>query len=380
MNEHVFTNARVVLGHEVLPRGTVRVVDGHITDIDAARSALPGAIDLAGDWLLPGLVEVHTDNLERHVMPRPKVSFPMRAALQAHDAELASAGITTVLDAIGVGDPYGDGFRSRDQSALLGILDQMEAAGLLRSQHLIHVRCELPAPNAIELFEAFAGHPRLRLISLMDHTPGQRQWTDVEQARVFYTGKKGWSDSRFDEEVRIAPQRQAQYAQPHRTWFADFARRHGVALATHDDTTLAHVDEARELGASMSEFPTTLEAARHAHRHGLKTIAGAPNVVRGGSHSGNVAAITLAREGVLDGLSSDYVPGSLLQAAWCLHRDAGFSLPEAMQVVSRGPAEAAGLHDRGQIAAGLRGDLVRVRELDAHPVVREVYVGGARVA
>ncbi|QTN23583.1 alpha-D-ribose 1-methylphosphonate 5-triphosphate diphosphatase [Rhizobacter sp. AJA081-3] len=380
MNEQIFTNARVVLGHEVLPRGTVRVVDGVIASVDAGASQVAGAIDLEGDLLLPGLVEVHTDNLERHVMPRPKVSFPMRAAMQAHDAELASAGITTVLDAIGVGDPYGDGFRSRDQSALLEVLDQLEAAGALRSQHLIHVRCELPAPNALELFEPFAGHRRLRLISLMDHTPGQRQWTDIEHARIYYTGKKGWSDAKFAEEMRIAPQRQAQYAQPHRAWFADFAREHGVALATHDDTTLAHVDEAREMGASMSEFPTTLEAARHAHRHGLKTIAGAPNVVRGGSHSGNVAAITLAREGVLDGLSSDYVPGSLLQAAWCLHRDAGFSLPEAMQVVSRGPAEAAGLHDRGRIEPGQRGDLVRVRELDAHPVVRSVFVAGERVA
>jgi alpha-D-ribose 1-methylphosphonate 5-triphosphate diphosphatase len=380
MNEQIFTNARVVMGHEVLPRGTVRVVDGIIASVDAGASQVAGVIDLEGDLLLPGLVEVHTDNLERHVTPRPKVNFPMRAAMQAHDAELASAGITTVLDAIGVGDPYGDGFRSRDQSALLEVLDQLESAGALRSQHLIHVRCELPAPNALELFEPFAGHPRLRLISLMDHTPGQRQWTDIEHARVYYTGKKGWSDAKFAEEVRIAPQRQAQFAQPHRAWFADFAREHGVALATHDDTTLAHVDEARELGASMSEFPTTLEAARHAHRHGLKTIAGAPNVVRGGSHSGNVAAITLAREGVLDGLSSDYVPGSLLQAAWCLHRDAGFSLPEAMQVVSRGPAEAAGLHDRGRIEAGLRGDLVRVRELDGHPVVRAAFVAGERVA
>lgn len=380
MNEQIFTNARVVLGQEVLPRGTVRVVDGVIASVDAGASQVAGAIDLEGDLLLPGLVEVHTDNLERHVTPRPKVNFPMRAAMQAHDAELASAGITTVLDAIGVGDPYGDGFRSRDQSALLEVLDQLEAAGALRSQHLIHVRCELPAPNALELFEPFAGHPRLRLISLMDHTPGQRQWTDIEHARIYYTGKKGWSDAKFAEEVRIAPQRQAQYAQPHRAWFADFARTHGVALATHDDTTLAHVDEAREMGASMSEFPTTLEAARHAHRQGLKTIAGAPNVVRGGSHSGNVAAITLAREGVLDGLSSDYVPGSLLQAAWCLHRDAGFSLPEAMQVVSRGPAEAAGLHDRGRIEAGLRGDLVRVRELDSHPLVRAAFVAGERVA
>lgn len=380
MNEQIFTNARVVLGNEVLARATVRVADGRIAAIDGGACTQAGAIDFEGDWLLPGLVEVHTDNLERHVMPRPKVTFPMRAAVQAHDAELAAAGITTVLDAIGVGDPYGDGFRSRDQSALLGVLDQLESAGALRCQHLIHVRCELPAPNAQELFEPFAGHPRLRLISLMDHTPGQRQWTDVEQARIYYTGKKGWSDAQFDEEVRIAPQRQATYAQPNRRWFADFAREHGVALATHDDTTLEHVDEARALGASMSEFPTTLAAARHAHAHGLKTIAGAPNVVRGGSHSGNVAAATLAREGVLDGLSSDYVPGSLLQAAWVLHRDAGFSLPEAMRVVARGPAEAAGLHDRGEIAPGLRGDLLRVREVEAHPVVREVYVAGRRVA
>jgi alpha-D-ribose 1-methylphosphonate 5-triphosphate diphosphatase len=129
----------------------------------------------------------------------------------------------------------------------------------------------------------------------------------------------------------------------------------------------------------MSEFPTTLEAAQHAHAQGLKTIAGAPNVVRGGSHSGNVAAIALAREGVLDGLSSDYVPSSLLPAAWCLYRDAGFTLPQALHVVSRGPAQAAGLHDRGCIAPGLRADLLHVRELDGEPSVRAVYVGGARV-
>jgi alpha-D-ribose 1-methylphosphonate 5-triphosphate diphosphatase len=380
MTETLFTRARVVLPNEVLAEGTVRCVDGVITDIAPGTSQVVGAIDLEGDLLLPGLVEVHTDNLERHVMPRPKVSFPMRAALQAHDAELAAAGITTVLDAVGVGDPYGDGFRSKDQSELLRAIDTLDAAGLLRVQHLIHVRCELPAPNAVSLFEPFAGHPRLKLISLMDHTPGHRQWTDIEHARTYYTGKKGWSQAQFDDEVRRAPQRQADYAEPHRRWFANFARTHQVALATHDDTTVEHVDEAIELGASMSEFPTTLAAAKHAHGHGLKTIAGAPNVVRGGSHSGNVAAVDLAREGVLDGLSSDYVPGSLLLAAWRLHRDAGFSLPEAVQVVSRGPADAAGLHDRGSIAPGQRADLIRVRELEGWPVVRASFVAGRRVA
>jgi len=378
MKELVLSNARIVLAGEVI-RGSLQLRDGRIAAVHSGGTAVPGAHDLEGDHLLPGLVEVHTDNLERHVMPRPKVSFPMQGAVQAHDAEIAAAGITTVLDAIGVGDPYGDGFRSRDQSALLEVLDRLEAAGSLRADHHVHVRCELPAPNALELFQPFQGHPRLRLISLMDHTPGQRQWTDIEHARVYYTGKKGWSDAKFDEEVRIAPERQARWAEPHRRWFADFARARRVALATHDDTTLAHVDEAVQLGASMSEFPTTLAAARHAKAQGLATVAGAPNVVRGGSHSGNVSALELAREGVLDALSSDYVPASLLMAAWLLQRDAGFSLPEAIDVVSRGPARACGLDDRGAIAAGLRADVIRVREVHDHPVVREVYARGQRV-
>ncbi|HJV62845.1 MAG TPA: alpha-D-ribose 1-methylphosphonate 5-triphosphate diphosphatase [Albitalea sp.] len=379
MNEVVLTNARVVLPGEVR-RASVLLRDGCIAAIDDGTTGVPGARDLQGDYLVPGLVEVHTDNLERHVMPRPKVHFPMQGAVQAHDAEIAAAGITTVLDAIGVGDPYGDGFRSRDQSALLEVLDRLEAAGTLRADHHIHVRCELPAPNARELFQPFMHHPRLRLISLMDHTPGQRQWSDVAHARTYYTGKKGWSDAQFDEEVRIAPERQARYAEPHRAWFAAFAREHRLALATHDDTTLAHVDEACALGASMSEFPTTLAAARHARHNGLATVAGAPNVVRGGSHSGNVSAIELAREGVLDALSSDYVPSSLLLAAWRLQREAGFSVSEAVAVVSARPAAACGLHDRGTIDIGLRADLVRVRDVDGHPVVREVLVKGCRVA
>jgi alpha-D-ribose 1-methylphosphonate 5-triphosphate diphosphatase len=355
-NEQIFTSARVVLADRVLPHGTVVLRDGLIHDVASEPSHAAGAHDCGGDWLLPGLVELHTDGLERHVMPRPKVSFPMQTAVQAHDAEVAAAGITTVLDAIGVGDPYGDGFRAHDQSALLDVLDAIEAAGLLRADHRIHVRCELPADNARELFEPFAQHPRLLLISLMDHTPGQRQWSQIEQARVYYTGKKGWSDAQFQREVQIAPQRQAQHAAPNRAWFIHFARCHGIVLATHDDTTSEHVDEAVAAGAAISEFPTTIEAARHAKRVGLSTVMGAPNVVRGGSHSGNVSALALARDGLLDVLSSDYVPASLLQAAWGLMRDAGYTAPEAVGVVSLNPALSCGLLDRGQIAVGLRGD------------------------
>lgn len=372
----ILHNARLVLPDQVVAGSLV--VDGeHIADLGPGGGE---GLDLQGDWLLPGLVEVHTDNLEKHVMPRPRTAFPMAGALPAHDAEIAAAGITTVLDAIGVGDPYGEGFRARDQSELLALLDALEAAGTLRADHRIHVRVELPAPNARELFAPFAHHRRLALVSLMDHTPGQRQWRDLAQARTFYTGRKGWSDAQFDDEVRRAPERQRLHARPNREWFVDFARTHRVALATHDDTLPEHVEQAHAEGAGMSEFPTTLAAAQRAKALGLATVAGAPNVVRGGSHSGNVAAADLARAGLLDALSSDYLPASLLQAAWRLQRDGGFTLPQAVALVTRGPALAAGLADRGALVPGLRADLVRVREVGGLPVVVQVWRGGARVA
>lgn len=376
--EQVLTHARLVLPDEVVT-GTVVLRKGRIVGVDLAPSALPSAIDLEGDFLLPGLVELHTDNLERHVMPRPKVRFPMWGAVQAHDAEMACAGITTVYDAIGVGDPYGQGFRSQNQGELLPVLDALEAAGVLRADHRIHARCELPAANARTLFEPFAHHWRLGLISLMDHTPGQRQWTDLDHARVYYTGKKGWTNAQFDHEVQLAPARQVEHAGPNRDWFAAFARAAGLALASHDDTTAAHVDEAHHLGAVISEFPTTLDAARRARQRGLLTLAGAPNVLRGTSHAGNVAAVTLVNHAVLDALSSDYLPASLLAAAWQLADEGRLDLPAAIRLVTRNPAQAAGLHDRGALGGGLRADLVRVRVVAGRPVVREVWSAGRRV-
>jgi alpha-D-ribose 1-methylphosphonate 5-triphosphate diphosphatase len=158
------------------------------------------------------------------------------------------------------------------------------------------------------------------------------------------------------------------------------AKAHGVVTASHDDATLAHVEESIADGAAIAEFPTTVEAASACHRAGVAVLMGAPNVVRGGSHSGNVAAEVLAQRGVLDILSSDYVPASLLMAAFDLARRIdGLGLPAALRTVTLSPARAAGLTDRGQIAAGLRADLARVRVVRDLPVVREVYCGGRRV-
>ena len=376
--ELVLQNARVVSGGEVL-RGSVCVRDGIIAAVDADMTQVRAGIDLEDDYLIPGLVELHTDNFERHMMPRPKVRWPELPALFGHDAEIAAAGITTVYDALGVGDIDPEAMRGQPMAPVLAAIDLAASQGLLRAEHRLHIRLELPAPNTRALFEPFAGHPRVGLISLMDHTPGQRQWTNIEQARVYYCGKKGWSDEKFAHSVRESKELQECNAVPNRRFFVDYCRASGIPLASHDDTLSEHVDQAHAEGVAISEFPTQINAARAARDKGMAIVMGAPNVVRGGSHSGNVAAVDLARLGLLDALSSDYVPASLLMAAFQLVSNAGFSIPQAMATVSLNPARAAGLHDRGEIASGLRADLVQVRMVGAQPVVRAVWREGRRV-
>lgn len=375
--ETVFTNARIVLADEVV-QGSIAVREGRIVALDQGHCT--SGEDLGGDYLVPGLVELHTDNFERHLMPRPKVRWPDLPALFGHDAEIAAAGITTVYDALGLGDIGPEGMRSEDLRPVVAAIEGAAAAGLLRAEHRLHVRCELPAPNLLAMFAPFRDHPLVGLISVMDHTPGQRQWENLEHARVYYCGKKGWTAEAFMSSIAGARENQERYAMPHRRYFVEHAKSRGIPLASHDDTLLEHVEEAQREGVAISEFPTRVEAARAARERGISIVMGAPNVVRGGSHSGNVAATELARRGLLDALSSDYVPASLMMAAFRLTRDADFSLPQALATVSRNPAAAVGLADRGEIGLGLRADLARVRWAGDEPVVRAVWRGGRRVA
>lgn len=381
----VVSNARMVLPREVV-LGSLQVSNGRISAIDSGTTSALGAIDLQGDWLLPGLVEMHTDNFERHLMPRPQVHWAEMPALLTHDAEVAAAGITTVYDALGVGEADPASLRGSAWGPVLAALDHCIAQDVLRADHHLHVRCELPAPNTIELFEPFHAHPRLSLISLMDHTPGQRQWDNPEHARIYFIGKKGWSEAKFAERLAAAESLQAQFALPHRQHFVDYCRSHGIALASHDDTTVAHVEQAHAEGAVMSEFPTTAVAAQRAHALGLLTVMGGPNVVRGGSHSGNVSATELARQGLLDVLSSDYVPGSLLSAVTRLVDEEVFSWPESVACVTANPAQACGLRDRGALTVGLRADLLHVKRVPRprhepghQAVVRALWREGWRV-
>ncbi|MDO8179512.1 MAG: alpha-D-ribose 1-methylphosphonate 5-triphosphate diphosphatase [Undibacterium sp.] len=371
-------NARIVTSNAVFT-GSLAVQQGLIADVSSTAAALTGD-DWQGDYLLPGLIELHTDNLEKHLMPRPKVNWPVLPAILAHDAQIAAAGITTVLDAIAVGDIDVDSIRLQTLQSCSQGLHEATAAALLRVDHFLHMRLELAEPELLSMFVPFLHDDRVKLVSLMDHTPGQRQWTDLQHYRVYVTGKRGWSEQKVDGMLEQLLERQERNVAANRKKIIECCRQrvHPIPLATHDDTTIAHVNEGVADGVTISEFPTTMAAARAAREHGLHIVMGAPNRVRGGSHSGNVSASDLARADLLDVLSSDYVPASLLHAAFLLQED-GFSLPKAIATVSRNPAKIITMSDRGEIAPTLRADFMRVRMCGQFPVVISVWKDGRKI-
>lgn len=378
MQELALTNARIVLADEVVS-GTLLVREGRIAAVDAGASTK--GEDMEGDYLIPGLVELHTDHLENHYRPRPGVFWDPLAALHAHDAQIAGSGITTVFDAVRIGSDVDLPDMLSHAQRLVGAVRTGREAGWLRAEHFIHLRCELPSHDVVAHFDALADHPSTRLASVMDHTPGQRQFRSLDAYKGFYARQMGSTEAELQAYLDARQSEHEQYSTANRQALVERARRLGIALASHDDATLAHVEEAEADGVAIAEFPTTLEAAAAAHDAGLAVLMGAPNVVRGRSHSGNVSATDLVAAGLLDILSSDYVPFALLQAAFVLpSRVAGLDLPRALATVTRNPARAAGFDDRGEIAPGKRADLVRVAAHGPLPAVRGVWREGRRVS
>lgn len=377
MTDLILSNARIVLQDEVI-HGSLRIAEGVIAEVQPGPSRL--GEDMGGDLLLPGLVELHTDNLERHIQPRPKVAWPHAAAIIAHDGELASTGITTVFDALRVGSIISDAKTNYGEYArtLADEILDLRAKGALRISHFLHLRAEVCSETLCEELTKFRPEDGVGIVSLMDHTPGQRQFRDVSQLKTYYRGKYGVSDDVFEAEM--AKQRKLGLAlgPQHEKAAVEASRRLGAVLASHDDTEPHHVAQSAGHGARFAEFPTTIEAAQSCREHGILVMMGAPNLVRGGSHSGNVAARELAEADLLDIVSSDYIPSSLLAGGLML-ADLWDDVPRGVATVTAAPARAAGLSDRGALAPGLRADLIRVGRFGASASLKGVWVAGHRV-
>ncbi len=377
----VLSNANLVLADRVIEAGWIAVADGTIADFGADRPPA-GAEDVAGDFIIPGLIELHTDHLEAHYMPRPKVYWDPVGAVVSYDAQLAACGITTVLDSLRVWREEGVDEIGGEAAILATAISTARDADMLRVAHFLHLRCEVPMPDVVAEAAALIGRPEVRLVSLMDHTPGQRQFRDPEKLRTYYRSKTGGLtdaelDVLFDQRRALA----ARHAASNYRDLVALARTQDRRLASHDDTTLEHVAQSVADRVAIAEFPTTLEAAQALHAAGIAVLMGAPNLVRGSSHSGNVGTAELARAGLLDVMSSDYMPASLLMAAFHLPKAVpAIALPAAVRTVTKTPAAAVGLDDRGEIAIGKRADLLRVRVSREIPVVRAVWCSGTRVA
>jgi alpha-D-ribose 1-methylphosphonate 5-triphosphate diphosphatase len=368
-----FCNARIVLGDEVV-HGSLAVVDGRIGGLGAG-----GGLDLDGDFLIPGIIDLHTDNLERQVLPRSNARWPSRSAFLSHDAQCVAAGITTVFDALCLGDIGFEKARQRTFEDGVEDLRALAAADALKAEHFLHLRCELPAPEMAEMLARAVDEPLVRLISLMDHSPGLGQYADVASyARM--RAAEGHGEGEIAEMVALLKENRELHHEANRRFVLDSARDRGVALASHDDRTVDDVARNHQEGIGIAEFPVTMAAAQAARDCGMRVIAGAPNIVRGGSHNGNVSALALVRDGLVDALASDYVPAAMLEAAFACAAAGALELPAAVRLVTAGPAALVGLADRGRIAPGLRADLVRVRVHDGLPVVRAVWRAGERIA
>ncbi|MGI3748546.1 MAG: alpha-D-ribose 1-methylphosphonate 5-triphosphate diphosphatase [Janthinobacterium lividum] len=385
LNEQILTHAKIVTAERVFT-GTVVLRDGLISEVDDSISQLSQAQNLNGDYLLPGLVELHTDNLEKHLSPRPGVDWPSASAVMSHDAQIIAAGITTVFDALSIGDVNPKGKRMQQLPGMVDAIAKANAADMTRAEHRLHLRCEVCHPDTLSVFRDLVEQPLVQLVSVMDHSPGQRQFALESKYREYYMGKYHLSSEQMDAFIVEQVANSKTYSDRYRRAIVDICLARGLSVASHDDATLAHVEESAGYGMSIAEFPTTLEAAQGCRRLGMSVLMGAPNIVRGGSHSGNIAAATLAEEGLLDILSSDYYPASLLQAAFTLgaQLDAaddstGAGLARAVTTVSLAPARSAGLHDRGEIRVGLRADLIHARAIGTLPVIQQVWRQAKRV-
>lgn len=377
MNTHFYlTGAQVVLENETLNDAAVLIADGHIVAINPASSEGAQEIDLSGQILMPGMIDLHCDALEKEAEPRPGVHFPFDFACAQADKRNAAAGITTIYHALSFAN------------AELGVRNNATAAELARAVHAwqehalvdnrVHARYEITDPTAPEVLNELLANDEIHLMSFMDHTPGQGQFKSIDAYRSFQARTYKKDEAEF-EALLAEKLAQGAGAEGRMQQLAQHARELGIPLASHDDDRPEKVDVVKGLGVSVSEFPINLETAKAARAAGLSTLFGAPNVVRGKSQAGSMRALDAVREGVADCLCGDYSPAALLPAVLQLPELAGIQLHQAVAMVTCNPARAISLDDRGFIAVGKRADLLAVRYLGGLPQVSRVWSQGLPV-
>jgi alpha-D-ribose 1-methylphosphonate 5-triphosphate diphosphatase len=368
--------ARVVLADRILDDANIVLEGDRVLAVDAETGGAAAVTDLGGQWLLPGLVDLHCDALEKELEPRPGVFFAEGFAVANADKRNAAVGITTVHHAISFAHDELGVRNVRLAASLALALRRFQTHALVDNR--VHARSEITDPAGEPVLRELLTAGGIDLLSFMDHSPGQGQFRTPEAYRDYLMRTYHRSAAEAGR-MAAAKQGQQELARDRALALAGLALATGVRLASHDDDGSGRVAAMAAMGASISEFPVNVEAATAARAAGLVTVFGAPNILRGGSQSGNVRALDALHQGLADCLCADYAPAAMLGAAFHLPGVSALSLHQAVRMVTRVPALAAGLADRGEIAPGLRADLIAVRELDGLPQVTHVWRAGTLV-
>ena len=354
------SNFDVVLADRIIGNGALRIEDGIIVDI--SESPVDDAdVEGGGLLLMPGMIDMHGDMIEREIEPRPGVRMPMEMGLRDLDTKLATSGITTAYASLSFapGSTYGH-MRSYDFTSEM-IRAVVAARPSLLIDHRVHARFEVTFPAALSVVKELVGEGIVDLVSLCDHTPGQGQYRNLELQAANISRSKGISleaaAEQLQQRIRDRKETAGDMTATLRA-IAQYCALHGVPVASHDDDTVEKVELMHSLGANISEFPVTLEAAQQAHKRGMQNAMGAPNALRGQSYSNNLSARQAHEAGVLDLLAADYHPSAMLPAVLVLGKTDPDGLAGAVRLTTVNPAQALGLQDRGQIRVGLRADLI----------------------
>lgn len=376
MSATYITNARVVLPNAVLENSAVLIEDGVIAAVEPAGSHRAQVLDLRGQWLMPGLIDLHCDAIEKEAEPRSSVLFPLDFALAQVDRRNAMSGITTPYHALSFSNKEW-GVRSNDTAAALTrAIHAFGKQGLVENR--VHLRYEITDPNALPLIEELIDEGAVNMVSVMDHSPGQGQFKTLEAYLQYMMGNHGMARAQAEQAAQIKLMG-AEGAIERVERLIAHAHRAGVATASHDDDSVQRIAAIRNLGVAISEFPINLDTATAAMSCGLATILGAPNVLRGGSQSGSMRAIDGIRAGVASCLCSDYQPSTLIASVFTVLEQSDLTMPQAAALVTSNPADAAGLVDRGRIQAGLRADLAAIGKQGRLPQVSHVWSAGRLV-
>lgn len=382
MSSYVIADVRVVTPQEVIDNGQVYVRNGLIEAIEnrpAGRRKGYQVIDGNGRWLIPGLIDLHNDAIEKEIEPRPNALIPLEIALFSLESRLLTHGVTSIYHSLAFMEDDSD-VRSPDRViAHVEGINQLKKYGLIR--HNIHARYDITENHFCSILIEMINRKAIQLLSFMDHTPGQGQYRNIEEMTEFYRKYRDLDSQAAQAMVEQRLQKaKGLNVMDFIDLLAEKAHKSGIPMASHDDDSASKVEYMRQKGVAISEFPIDLPTCRAAAEKGMHVMVGAPNIIRGQSNSGNMRAIDAINENAAHIICSDYLPSAMLHAAFRLYHRHNMPIWQAVNMVSLNPARAVGIdRELGSIECGKRADLVLVNEIENIPIVELVLVDGVKV-